>query len=154
MKPEYRSLEPAGAIAEIRESLASLLLTSAGDDSRTWSIGELARECDVTLRALRFYEGKGLLAPARRAGSRQYGAEDVRRLKMVLRLKRLGFSLIEIRELMSAAADPTRPGGRPQGLLARVEAQVAVLEERRREIDLALSSIAAEIADLKRIVAA
>ena len=154
MKPEYRSLDAAGAIGETRESLASLLVAPATTASRTWSIGELARECDVTLRALRFYEGKNLLSPARRGGSRLYEAEDVRRLKIVLRLKRLGFSLIEIRELMSGAADPSRFGGRPEELLARIEAQVEVLEDRRREIDLSLAAVSAEIAELKRIVAA
>jgi DNA-binding transcriptional MerR regulator len=148
MKPEYRSLDPAGATGEIRESLASLLATPAATSSRTWTIGELARECDVTLRALRFYEGKGLLLPARRGGSRLYEAADVRRLRTILRLKRLGFSLIEIRELIEGPAEVKSPGA----LLDRIEAQAAILEEQRREIDLSLAAIAMEVADLKRAV--
>ena len=156
MKPEYRSLDPAGATGEITESLASLAVTPAIASARTWTIGELARECDVTLRALRFYEGKGLLRPARRGGSRFYDGEDVRRLKLVLRLKRVGFSLIEIRDLMNGLIDPVRPEGRGRldALLARIEAQVAVLEEQRREIDLSLAAVAEEVAALKRILAA
>ena len=154
MKPEYRSLDIAGMTGEIRESLASLLVAPATASARTWSIGELARECGVTLRALRFYEGKRLLTPSRQGGSRLYGAEDVRRLKMVLRLKRLGFSLVEIRDLVTGPADPTLLGGRAQDLLHRIEAQVAVLEQQRREIDLSLAAVSTEVADLKRLLAA
>ena len=154
MKPEYRSLDLAGVTDEIRESLASLAAAPATSSARTWSIGELARECDVTLRALRFYEGKGLLTPARRGGSRLYGSEDVRRLKIVLRLKRLGFSLVEIRDLMDRLTQTTRSDGPLAALRDRIEAQVAVLEEQRREIDRSLAAVAEEVAELERILVA
>jgi DNA-binding transcriptional MerR regulator len=153
MKPEYRSLDPVGVTGEIRENLASLAAASATSSARTWTIGELARECDVTLRALRFYEGKGLLTPARRGGARLYESEDVRRLKIVLRLKRLGFSLVEIRDLMDRLTGTDRSGGRLAALRARIEAQVAVLEEQRREIDLSLAAVAEEVAELERALA-
>ncbi|MDK9697298.1 MAG: MerR family transcriptional regulator [Siculibacillus sp.] len=153
MKPEYRSLDLAGTVFEVPECLASLVTSQTPASPRTWSIGELARECGVTLRALRFYEGKGLLAPARHGGARLYGGEDLRRLKLVLRLKRVGFSLIEIRDLMQGFTEPGRPAGRLEELLARIENQVAVLEEQRREIDLSLVAVAEEIDGLKRMLA-
>jgi DNA-binding transcriptional MerR regulator len=153
MKPEYRSLDPVGVTGEISESLASLLAVPAIPSARTWTIGELARECGVTLRALRFYEGKGLLSPARLGGARQYGDADVHRLKVVLRLKRLGFSLVEIRDLVEALLDRGRPEGRLEALLARIRAQAEVLEEQRREIARSLTAVAEEIDGLERHIA-
>jgi DNA-binding transcriptional MerR regulator len=150
MKPEYRTLDPVGTTGETGETLASLLAGPSTTGARTWTIGELARECDVTLRALRFYEGKGLLAPSRDGAARLYGAEDVRRLKAVLRLKRIGFSLVEIREMLDRLFAPTDVRDRAGRLLGRVEAQVAVLEEQRRDVELALATIGAEIEALRR----
>lgn len=152
MKPEYRTLEPIGAAGATLESIASLVSWSAKADDRIRSIGELARECGVTLRALRFYEGKGLIAPARDGATRLYGGEDVRRLKVVLRLKRLGFSLVDIRALVDRVL---APGGSDHfaSLLARIEAQVAVLEEQRREVETALAAIDAEVDGLRRLIA-
>jgi DNA-binding transcriptional MerR regulator len=152
MKPEYRTLDPVGTTGETFESIASLLARPAKTDDRTRSIGELARECDVTLRALRFYEGKGLLAPTRDGATRLYGGEDVRRLKLVLRLKRLGFSLVDIRGIIDRILAPGG-GDHIAALLARVEAQVAVLEEQRREVDTALAAIDSEIDGLRRLIA-
>ena len=64
----------------------------------TYTIGELAREFDITTRAIRFYEDKGLLAPIRIGQKRLYRRRDRARLKLILRGKRLGFALDEIRE--------------------------------------------------------
>jgi DNA-binding transcriptional MerR regulator len=67
---------------------------------RTWTIAELAREYNVTPRAIRFYEDEGLLSPARVGMARVYSQGDRWRLGWILRGKRLGFSLAEIKELM------------------------------------------------------
>src|SRR5690554_8102312 len=67
--------------------------------SRTYSISELASEFDVTTRSIRFYEDQGLLHPTRRGQTRIYSSKDRVRLKLILRGKRLGFSLAETREL-------------------------------------------------------
>lgn len=69
------------------------------DDTRTYSISELAREFDVTTRSIRFYEDQGLLNPARQGQTRIYSRQDRVRLKLTLRGKRLGFSLADIRDL-------------------------------------------------------
>ncbi len=67
------------------------------DAARTWSIAELAAEYDVTLRTIRFYEDRGLITPERRGTARIYHPRDRVRLGLILRGKRLGFSLDEIR---------------------------------------------------------
>ncbi|TGG91171.1 MerR family DNA-binding transcriptional regulator [Natronospirillum operosum] len=66
---------------------------------QTWTINELSREFDITPRSIRFYESEGLLAPAREGQKRIYARKDRVRLKLILRGKRLGFSLAETREL-------------------------------------------------------
>ena len=108
-----------------------------------FSISELAREFDVTPRAIRFYEDQGLLAP-RRAGQRRiYTPRDRTRLKLTLRGKRLGLSLSEIRELI----DMYEPGRdeRPQlqRFLAVLEAHKAGLVQQRTDIEAQLSELQA-----------
>ena len=66
----------------------------------TYSISDLAREMDITTRAIRFYEEQGMLAPRRRGQERIYTAKDRVALKLILRGKRIGFSLAECRELI------------------------------------------------------
>jgi DNA-binding transcriptional MerR regulator len=67
---------------------------------KTYSITELCREFDVTPRTLRFYEQKGLLAPARRGWTRLFSYRDRARLQLILRGKKVGFSLEEIKEML------------------------------------------------------
>ena len=67
---------------------------------RTYTISQLAREFEVTPRALRFYEDKGLLAPRREGLSRIYTARERGRLQIILRGKRLGFALSDIKEII------------------------------------------------------
>src|SRR5437868_9629561 len=108
-----------------------------------YSISELAREFEITPRAIRFYEDQGLLAP-RRAGQRRiYTPRDRTRLKLTLRGKRLGLSLSEIRELI----DMYEPGrdARPQleRFLAVLEAHKKDLIQQRADIEAQLSEIQA-----------
>jgi DNA-binding transcriptional MerR regulator len=108
-----------------------------------YSIGDLAREFDVTPRAIRFYEDQGLLAPRRDGQRRIYTPRDRTRLKLTLRGKRLGLSLSEIRELI----DMYEPGSdqRPQleRFLAVLEAHKASLAQQRADLEAQLSEIAA-----------
>src|SRR3954452_22923895 len=106
-----------------------------------FSISELAREFDVTPRAIRFYEDQGLLAP-RRAGQRRiYTPRDRTRLKLTLRGKRLGLTLSEIRELI----DMYEPGrdARPQleRFLAVLESHKASLLQQRSDIEAQLTEL-------------
>jgi DNA-binding transcriptional MerR regulator len=117
---------------------------SSGDKERAeYSIGDLAREFDVTPRAIRFYEDQGLLAPRRDGQRRIYAQRERTRLKLTLRGKRLGLSLSEIRELI----DMYEPGRdeRPQleRFLAALGAHKTALEQQRTDIEAQLSEIAA-----------
>ncbi|MBP6761621.1 MAG: MerR family transcriptional regulator, partial [Thauera sp.] len=69
-------------------------------EEQTYTITELAREFDITPRAIRFYEDQGLLTPARSGRARVYTKADRTRLKLTLRGKRLGLSLAEVGELL------------------------------------------------------
>ncbi len=110
-------------------------------DPGEYSISELAREFDVTPRAIRFYEAEGLLSPAREGQRRIYSLRDRTRLKLTLRGKRLGLSLSEIREIV----DMYEPGHdeRPQleKFLAVLEAHKRQLEQQREDIEAQLSEI-------------
>ena len=100
---------------------------------KTYSIGELAREFGITTRTIRFYEDEGLIAPARRGQTRIYSPADRVRLKLILRGKRLGFSLAESRELI----DMYNPAARePQlrALLSRIDERQAQLDQQKRDI--------------------
>ena len=106
-----------------------------------FSISELAREFDITPRAIRFYEDQGLLAPKRDGQRRIYTPRDRTRLKLTLRGKRLGLTLSEIRELI----DMYEPGQdeRPQleRFLAVLESHRASLLQQRTDIEAQLSEI-------------
>ena len=108
-----------------------------------FSISELAREFDVTPRAIRFYEDQGLLSPRRDGQRRIYTPRDRTRLKLTLRGKRLGLSLSEIRELI----DMYEPGRdeRPQlkRFLAVLESHKSALLQQRADLEAQLSELQA-----------
>ena len=118
-------------------------MTIEATEGTEFSISELAREFDVTPRAIRFYEDQGLLAPKRAGQRRIYTPRDRTRLKLTLRGKRLGLTLSEIRELI----DMYEPGRdeRPQlkRFLAVLEAHKTGLLQQRADIEAQLSEIRA-----------
>lgn len=106
------------------------------NSGKTYSISELAKEFDVTTRSIRFYEDQELLFPSRRGQTRVYSSQDRVRLKLILRGKRLGFSLAETRELF-ALWDETTSGSEKQLNLLLVK-----IEEKRAELEQQLNDIA------------
>jgi len=118
--------------------------SAAGADEqadRLYTIGELAQELGVTTRAIRFYEAKGLIAPARRGIARSYTRRDRARLRLILRGKNLGFSLEEIaRYLKLYDADPAQIA-QTQMLLARVERAIDDLQAKRADLDRTLKEL-------------
>ena len=118
----------------------------------TYSISDLAREFDVTPRAIRFYEDEGLLQPQRIGSRRVYAKRDYVRLKLILRGKRLGLSLAEVGEmfgLYDSAHDE-----RPQlvKFLAALGQRREQLERQRAEIDELLGEIRAFEQQSKKIL--
>lgn len=107
-------------------------------ESRTFTISELAREFGVTPRALRFYEDKDMLHPARDGMARVYSNRDRARLKLILRGKRVGLPLADIREILDLYA--LGDGQRTQLRLSlkKFEEQAVRLREQRDDIDQAL----------------
>jgi DNA-binding transcriptional MerR regulator len=111
------------------------------DDSRLYTIGELAAELGVTTRTIRFYESKGLIAPARRGVARCYSRRDRARLMLILRGKNLGFSLEAIGEYLKLYdADPAHIA-QTQLLLARVEEAIEGLQAKRADLDRTLKEL-------------
>ena len=111
-------------------------------DEREHSIGELTRAFGVTARTLRFYEERGLLRPRRAGQQRLYDRGDRTRLKLILRGRRLGFSLQEIEEIVSLYEAPQGEAGQLQRLLDRIAERRAELEQKRRDIAAVLGDLA------------
>jgi DNA-binding transcriptional MerR regulator len=112
----------------------------------TWSITELAGEFEVTLRTIRHYEDVGLITPERRGSSRVFHPRDRIRLQLILRGKRLGFSLPEIRTIVNMYDEQPGEAGQLSYLLSQIGDRRAQLEERRRDVEAAL----AELDELER----
>ena len=107
----------------------------------TFGIAELAREFGVTTRAIRFYEDKGLLTPARDGQRRVYSGRDHVRLRLIMRGKRLGFSLDEIREMIDLYdVDPSE--------VAQLRLFIDKLQSRRRQLTRQQQDIAETLAEL------
>jgi DNA-binding transcriptional MerR regulator len=118
---------------------------------RTYTISQLAREFEVTPRALRFYEDKGLLTPRRDGMNRVYSHRDRARLQLILRGKRVGLSLIEIKEILDLYKVDQR--AQAQTALKKYKARVVALEEQREDIDAAIETLTESIAKLEEVLA-
>ncbi len=109
---------------------------------RTWTITELADEHGVTLRTLRHYEDIGLLHPERRGTARVFHQRDRVRLQLILRGKRLGFTLPEIATIVNMYDEQPGEAGQLQYLLDQIDVRRAELAQRRRDIDETLAELA------------
>ncbi len=106
-----------------------------------WSIAELAEEFDVTLRTIRFYEDRGLITPERRGTIRVFHPRDRIRLALVLRGKRLGFSLEQISHIIDMYDAEPGETGQLHYLLEQIATRRAELELRRRDIEETLAEL-------------
>ncbi len=109
--------------------------------SETYGIGELAREFAVTARTIRFYEDLGMLTPLREGRKRVYHPRDRVRLKLILRGKRLGFSLAETREMIELYDAPEGEVGQLRLFRDKIAERRAELESKRRDIAAALEDL-------------
>lgn len=107
----------------------------------TLSISDLAREFDVTTRTIRFYEDLGLIQPARSGLTRIYSPRDRVRLKLILRGKRIGFSLSEIGEIMDMYDSEPGEVGQLEYMLDRLATRRAQLLRQQNDIDLTLKEL-------------
>lgn len=122
----------------------------------TYTITELAREFDITPRAIRFYEDQGLISPTREGPSgrnRVYTARERTHLKLTLRGKRLGLSLSDIKSLVDMYSSPMDTAPQLQSFLQVLARHRTALELQREDIEIMLAEISAHEEESQRLLA-
>lgn len=109
--------------------------------TRTWTIAEIAEEFGITHRTVRHYEDLGLVTPERRGTARVFHRRDRTRLALILRGKRLGFPLEEIRTIIDLYDAPRGRRSQLEYVLTQIDERRADLEQRRRDLDEALAEL-------------
>jgi DNA-binding transcriptional MerR regulator len=109
--------------------------------ARTWTIAEVADEFAITHRTIRHYEELNLISPERRGTARVYHRRERTRLNLILRGKRLGFPLEEIRTIIDLYDEPTGQASQLRYVLDQIHERRGHLERRRRDIEDALSEL-------------
>ena len=117
----------------------------------TYTISELAREFEVTPRALRFYEDKGLLTPRREGMNRVYSHRDRGRLQLILRGKRVGLSLLEIKEILDLYKVDQR--AQAQTTLKKYKQRIVALEAQREDVEAAIEILHDSVKQLEDFLA-
>lgn len=107
----------------------------------TWTISEVAEEFGITHRTVRYYEDLGLISPERQGTTRLYHSRDRIRLRLVLRGKRLGFPLEEIRTIVDMYDEQPGEAGQLQYLLDRIDGRRGELCERKRDVETAIREL-------------
>lgn len=120
---------------------------------RSYSIRQLCREFAATPRALRFYEDKGLLAPARSGQTRRYSARDRARLQLILMGKRVGFSLSDIAEMLDLYDQGDGGAAQMSASLPKFRDRVAALKRQRQDIEGAIALLEEGCARLEQRLA-
>lgn len=121
----------------------------------TYTITELAKEFDITPRAIRFYEDQGLISPKREGPSgrnRVYSARERTHLKLTLRGKRLGLSLSDIKHLVTMYDSPKDTEVQLQSFLEVLAKHRASLEQQREDIEVMLAEIKAHEDESQRLL--
>lgn len=108
---------------------------------RTFTIRQLCLEFKCTPRALRFYEDKGLLSPARQGLNRVYSYRDRARLQLILRGKRVGLSLAEIREILQLYGKEDGGAAQNAKALRKFHERIVAFEQQREDIDHAIAEL-------------
>ena len=121
--------------------------------ARTYSIRQLCLEFKCTPRALRFYEDKGLLNPARDGMNRVYSYRDRARLQLILRGKRVGLSLAEIGEILDLYDADDTGAAQAAKSLKKFRERVVALEQQKRDIDDAIAQLQAGIVAMEKRLA-
>jgi DNA-binding transcriptional MerR regulator len=121
--------------------------------SSTFTIGELAREFDLTTRAIRFYEDCGLLTPQRSGRNRVYTLRDRTRLKLTLRGKRLGLTLAEVKELVDMYESPRDTQPQLKKFLVVLATHREQLEQQMADLHATLDEVRAQEKEARRLLA-
>ncbi len=117
-------------------------VTSQQDaNEEIYLIGDLAREFNVTLRTLRFYEDRGFLSPKREGLRRIYSSRDRARLALILKGKQLGFTLTEIQDMVTEEQDRDDISSKLSLSMEQIDEQITHLENQKKEIEQALMEL-------------
>ncbi len=106
-----------------------------------YSITELTREFEISTRTLRFYEDEGLIKPVRRGRTRLFRSSDRQLVRQILRGKRLGFSIAEIREIILMYKEPPGEAGQLRLMIKRIEEKREDLRQKRRDLEETLAEL-------------
>lgn len=131
--------------------LAGPIQVDANDTTKL-SIAEMSETFGVTLRALRFYEEKGLLRPERRGARRFYGARDIGRMRVILQAKRIGLTLIEIREVISLVEGKMGRAAQLQALREICARQEEILKEQQAQLSDQVQEMSGVLAALDSLL--
>lgn len=122
------------------EEIASNVLNPQSENKEVYRIGDLAREFNVSLRTLRFYEDRGLIHPNRAGSTRLYSNEDRVRLTVILLAKNVGFSLVDIQGLLKIYDGETQDGDL-QEIQKKFKTQLDALKVQKYEIETCISDL-------------
>ena len=111
------------------------------DDGNLSRIGAIAKEFDITLRALRFYEDKGLIAPKRVGATRLYSKRERARIKLIILGRNIGFSLEDIREMLNLYEPTSGNVAQMRIALEKADQQLERLNEQRSQLDQAIAAL-------------
>jgi DNA-binding transcriptional MerR regulator len=103
--------------------------------NKFYTITELTREFDISTRTLRFYEDEGLIHPERRGRTRIYRHADRHLIQQILRGRRIGFTIAEIREIINVYKEPPGESGQLKLLMKKVAEKREMLRQKRKDID-------------------
>jgi DNA-binding transcriptional MerR regulator len=126
----------------------------ASSHSKLYSVTELAEDLGITPRTLRFYEDKNLVNPGRAANARVYTHRDRGRMILILRGKRLGFTLSEIREWLELYESDPAQVEQMRKLVAKAGVRLAALKQQRKDIDATITELTDIIGAADRHLAA
>ena len=118
-----------------------------------YSITELTREFDVSTRTLRFYEDEGLIHPVRRGRTRLFRPADRHLVRQIIRGRRLGFSVAEMREIIQMYREPPGEVGQLKLMIRRIQEKREMLRQKRRDLEETLAELdRSEEACVERLV--
>ena len=135
---------------KVQERMTAAKRAGSASAEPTYSISDLAHEFALTTRAIRFYEDQSMIAPERRGRARVYRERERVRLKLILRGKRLGFSLVEIRELLDLYEVARNERAQLAKFVAMLGERRARLIQQKEDIDAVLAEIDGVERDCRR----